>query len=435
MHSPFEKALIPAAEYVRMSTDTQECSVENQRVVIQRHAADNGYVVVASYADLGKSGVALKGRSGLAQLLNDVVGGKAKFKVVLVYDVSRWGRFQDSDEAAHYEFICKSHGIPVRYCAEEFLNDGSFPTAIMKTLKRTMAAEYSRELGVKVATGMSNLAKKGRWLGATPGLGLRRMIVSPDGSKRVILQDGDQKSIKNYRTILIPGPKKEITIVQKVFSMAVKRRNSPKKIARYLNRMRIWAWRGDGDSRRWTSEAILSMLKNPKYMGCCVYGKTTKKLHTSCRTNPVNERIIVPSAYVPLVDSETFRRVQKVLQSRNKKIIKDDQHYLQYLRRVLRRNGCLTGATLRHQTTLVTRFGSLLGAYERVGYNPPKWRLQASASHAKLLKMYKALFDRLQKIYPESLKLIRLPGQNTRRILEFDESVRVAVISVTLSRL
>jgi len=140
-HSPFAKALIPAAEYVRMSTDTQECSIENQRVVIQRHAADNGYVIVASYADLGKSGVALKGRSGLAQLLNDVVGGKAKFKVVLVYDVSRWGRFQDSDEAAHYEFICKSHGIPVRYCAEEFLNDGSFPTAIMKTLKRTMAAE------------------------------------------------------------------------------------------------------------------------------------------------------------------------------------------------------------------------------------------------------------------------------------------------------
>jgi hypothetical protein len=31
---------------------------------------------------------------------------------------SRWGRFQDADESAHYEFLCKSAGIPVHYCAE-----------------------------------------------------------------------------------------------------------------------------------------------------------------------------------------------------------------------------------------------------------------------------------------------------------------------------
>jgi DNA invertase Pin-like site-specific DNA recombinase len=53
----------------------------------------------------------LKHRKGLQQLLQDVVGGTATYQTVLVYDVSRWGRFQDSDESAHYEFLCKSAGV------------------------------------------------------------------------------------------------------------------------------------------------------------------------------------------------------------------------------------------------------------------------------------------------------------------------------------
>jgi hypothetical protein len=49
----------------------------------------------------------------------------ADFTQILVYDISRWGRFRDSDEAAHYEFLCKRAGIAVHYCAEQFENDKS----------------------------------------------------------------------------------------------------------------------------------------------------------------------------------------------------------------------------------------------------------------------------------------------------------------------
>jgi hypothetical protein len=68
------------------------------------------------------------------------------------------GRFQDTDEAAHNEFVCKSAGIPVHYCAETFGNDGSLPSSIMKALKRAMAGEYSRELSVKVFAGQKRPA-------------------------------------------------------------------------------------------------------------------------------------------------------------------------------------------------------------------------------------------------------------------------------------
>jgi DNA invertase Pin-like site-specific DNA recombinase len=61
---------------------------------------------------------------------------------VLVYDVSRWGRFQDSDESAYYEYRCRRAKIAVHYCAEPFPNDGSVTAALLKALKRAMAAEY-----------------------------------------------------------------------------------------------------------------------------------------------------------------------------------------------------------------------------------------------------------------------------------------------------
>lgn len=73
----------------------------------------------------GKSGLRLDGRDALKRLIDDVQTGKADFSTILVYDVSRWGRFQDADESAYYEYICRRAGIAVQYCAEQFENDGS----------------------------------------------------------------------------------------------------------------------------------------------------------------------------------------------------------------------------------------------------------------------------------------------------------------------
>src|SRR5947209_10604220 len=135
---------IPAAQYLRMSTEEQQYSFLNQAAAIEGYAKVHAFKVVRSYSDPAKSGLVLKRRFGLQQLLRDVVSGNAGFLAILVYDVSRWGRFQDCDEAAHYEFLCRQAGIPVHYCAEPFANDGTLPHMILKWLKRTMAGEYSR---------------------------------------------------------------------------------------------------------------------------------------------------------------------------------------------------------------------------------------------------------------------------------------------------
>jgi len=139
-----------AVAYVRMSTDRQIYSTANQIDAIAAYAARKNIAILRTYKDDGKSGLLLDRRPALKSLLGDVMLGKADFDCILVYDISRWGRFQNSDESAHYEFICKEAGVRVEYCAEEFSNDGSLLSNVMKSLKRAMAAEYSRELSTKV---------------------------------------------------------------------------------------------------------------------------------------------------------------------------------------------------------------------------------------------------------------------------------------------
>jgi hypothetical protein len=116
-----------------------------------------------------------------------------------VYDVSRWGRFQDPDESGYLEFLCKRAGVVVHYCAEPFVNDGSLPSMILKSLKRTMAAEYSRELSVKVFAGQCRLVDLGCHVGGRIGFGFRRLLVDEEYRPKGELLPGQRKSIQSDR--------------------------------------------------------------------------------------------------------------------------------------------------------------------------------------------------------------------------------------------
>ena len=87
-----QASLIRAAQYVRMSTEHQQYSTENQSDVIREYAARHGFEIVRTYADEGKRGLSIEGRDALRRLIADVEGRRADCQAVLVYDVSRWGR-------------------------------------------------------------------------------------------------------------------------------------------------------------------------------------------------------------------------------------------------------------------------------------------------------------------------------------------------------
>lgn len=160
---------MPAAAYVRMSTEHQQYSTENQLDRIKEYAARRGMTLVRIFEDAGKSGLNVRGRESLRRMISEVESGSADFKCILAYDVSRWGRFQDADESGYYEYICKRAGIAVHYCAEQFENDGSPTSNIIKSVKRSMAGEYSRELSTKVFQGACRLIQMGFKQGGMAG--------------------------------------------------------------------------------------------------------------------------------------------------------------------------------------------------------------------------------------------------------------------------
>ena len=208
------EAPIRAAQYVRMSTDLQVYSTANQEALIGQYAQRNGFEVVRTYADTGRSGLMLKGRSALQQLLSDVLGDDPGFSAILVYDVSRWGRFQDVDESAHYEFLCRRAGVQVHYCAETFGNDASMATAIMKGLKRVMAGEYSRELSAKTRHAKFRQFRLGFYMGGKTPYGFRRLLLNRDGTPKLVMSSGDTKHLGAEKVVLIHGPPEELATVR-----------------------------------------------------------------------------------------------------------------------------------------------------------------------------------------------------------------------------
>jgi len=177
--------------------------------------------MVRTYADEGKSGLSLGGRASLQKLLSDVEAGLADFRLVLVYDVSRWGRFQDADEAAFHEYKLRRKGIQVVYVAEQFENDGSPVSTIVKGVKRAMAGEYSRELSAKVFAGQCRLIELGFRQGGPAGFGLRRVLLDQSGAIKTELSRGEHKSLQTDRVILVPGTDAEVATVNQIFQWLI----------------------------------------------------------------------------------------------------------------------------------------------------------------------------------------------------------------------
>jgi DNA invertase Pin-like site-specific DNA recombinase len=358
----------PAAQYVRMSTDHQRYSTANQSAVLQVYAETHSFTIVRTYSDEGKSGLRLAGRAGLTQLIADVQSGDADFEALLVYDVSRWGRFQDADESAHYEFLLRRAGVEVIYCAEPFQNDGTPIAAIFKSVKRAMAAEFSRELSIKVFAGHCRLAQLGYKQGGVPGYGYRRQLVDSTGQPKGLLQRGERKSLHADRVVLVPGPPDEIATVRAIFEAFVHGKMDCQAIASSLNTHGVAYTAG----RAWSRCAVQLILKNEKYVGTYVFGRMAFRLKQRRVPRPEQDWVRRENSHPALVSQELFDRAQQRFAAQVR--ARSDEDLLPPLRALFDEHGRLTGQLINRRPglaraeTYARRFGSLNAAFARVGF-------------------------------------------------------------------
>jgi DNA invertase Pin-like site-specific DNA recombinase len=355
-----------------MSTEHQKYSTENQADAIRRYADRRDIEIVRTYSDDGKSGLNIDGRTALKRLITDVLSGEADFQIILVYDISRWGRFQDADEAAHYEYICRQANMAVHYCAEQFENDGSIGSTIIKSVKRAMAGEYSRELSVKVFAGQSRLIRLGFRQGGPAGFGLRRMLVDHKGEPKAELPRGAHKSIQTDRVILIPGPDDEIKVVRRIFQLFVDAEQSEREIAAILNIEGLTTDLG----RPWTRGTVHQILINEKYIGNNVWNRVSFKLKQKRVKNEPDQWIRADGVFHSLVDPAVFRRAEAIIAERSGRL--SDEEMLDGLAVLLKQHRYLSGLIIDEAENLPSscvyraRFGSLLRAYELVGFRPDR---------------------------------------------------------------
>jgi len=344
--NPDKEGRRKAAQYVRMSTEHQRYSTENQSDAIGIYAKKRGYQIVTTYSDAGKSGLRIEGRDGLSQLLEDIQAGQTDFRTVLVYDISRWGRFQDADEGAYYEYICKRAGIAVEYCAEQFENDGTPVSTIVKGVKRAMAGEYSRELSQKVFAGQARLIEMGFRQGGPPGYGLRRMLIDEAGHQKGVLVRGEHKSIQTDRITLVPGPDEEIAVVNQIFLSFVDDQQSEAMIAADLNAKGVKTDLG----RDWTPSVVRQLLSNEKYIGNNIWNRNSFKLKQHHVRNDPHNWVRSKGAFEAIVDAGLFAAARAIFAARAQRY--SDEEMLNGLRDTLATHGYLSGIVINEATAL-----------------------------------------------------------------------------------
>jgi DNA invertase Pin-like site-specific DNA recombinase len=415
---------IQAAEYVRMSTDHQKYSTENQSDAIKQYAKDRGIRIVRTYADAGKSGLKIEGRDALKQLIQDVQSGNSDFTLILVYDVSRWGRFQDADESAYYEYICRRAGIAVEYCAEQFENDGSPISTIVKSVKRAMAGEFSRELSTKVFAGQGRLIEKGCRQGGQAGFGLRRALIDEYGEVKGILERGEHKSIQTDRVILTLGPAEEVVLVRNIYHAFVHEGRSESDIATSLNERGISTDLG----RPWTKGTVHQLLINEKYAGDNVWNRRSFKLKKKRVRNEPDMWIKAPNAFEAIIERKLYEAARAIINARSFRL--SNEEMLQSLQDLYQQKGLLSGIiidecdALPSSSAYSTRFGSLLRAYRLIGFTPDRdYR-------------YVEINRELRKLYPtvlgEILDKLRATGSDTLQELQTDRVIVNSEFSVSV---
>ena len=362
-----------AAQYLRMSTDKQRYSIANQMAAISAYASSEGYEVISTYTDEAKSGVTIKGRGGLKTLLNDVMAG-APFSTVLVLDVSRWGRFQDPDQAAHYEFLCREAGVDVRYCAEGFENDGSPTASLVKSMKRIMAAEYSRQLSDRCRTALRRHMLSGAKCGGLPPYGFARQIFNGDGSPGRVMGFGDRRG-PGQTVRLVHGPDAEVRTLSRIFRMFVHELYGVTAIAHALNAEGIPYRKG----YLWDENRVRHVLRNEIAVGVYSFNRTTCTFGKATKNEPENWLKVRMTK--PVISRRLFDAAQDKFEQLQRNIWTEEE-MIRKLRLLLAAHGFLTKTLMDRSPDVqgvgayTRRFGSVEAAWALVPYVPDKPRRQ-----------------------------------------------------------
>ena len=278
-------------------------SISNQKRILETYAKQNGFSNLRWYTDDGYSGANFQ-RPGFQAMLADIEAGKVG--TVIVKDMSRLGR-NYLQVGMYTEMIFPQKGV--RFIA---INDGVDSAQgendfapLRNIFNEWLVRDTSKKIkAVKRSKGMS-----GKPITSKPVYGY--------------LMDEDENFIIDEEAA---------PVVRQIYSLCLAG-NGPTKIARMLTEQQIptpgtLEYRRTGSTRRyhpgyeckWATNTVVHLLENREYTGCLVNFKTEKpsyKLKHSIE-NPPEKQAVFENHHEPIIDRETWERVQELRKQRKR---------------------------------------------------------------------------------------------------------------------
>ncbi len=302
--------MIKVIAYVRCSTDMQEASIPEQKKSIEKYAQEHDLEIMRYFEDEGRSGRNAEERPAFMEMM-EYVKAHNDFKFVLVYDVSRWGRFENPKEATYWEMVCEKVGKKVKYCTEGYINDDSMGAFITKVVKDSEASEYSKKLSKASFRGLKHYAERGYHVGGGRKYGYARLLLDENGKPIKVLADGERKAIKTQRVRLVKGDPEEVRTVQRIYDMYVNKNYGIGNICKALNAEGISSPRKKG----WSKSTVWIILHDETYIGWVVWNRHVfknlqEKNNGWIKYKPQTEWVICKDAHEPIIEEKLFKAVQ-----------------------------------------------------------------------------------------------------------------------------
>ena len=284
------------AIYCRVSTTEQAeegYSIDEQNIKIREYCEREGHEIYNLYEDRGISGKNITNRPGIKQLLQDAT--ENKFDLVIVWKLNRISR-KLLDILNIVELLNK-HNIAFRSLTENF--ETETPSGKLQLNIMGAIGEFEREtIAENVKMGLLARAKEGRWNGGVV-LGYDLVELNNEGKKR--------------KNTVLKINEKEANTVRRIFEL-YSQGHGYKAVVNRVNK--------EGHKTKRNGEFAVStvkeILQNPVYIGKIRYNVRqdwSKKRRNNINPNP----ILSDGIHEPIIDVETWNKVQVILKERSKK--------------------------------------------------------------------------------------------------------------------